>query len=175
LQHSRGKTHCGKALQRYLTWLGVKTRVFSLGDYRRAVLGDPAKLPPDYFARDKRSEATAKLRQAVLDGMEQIIEDWFVKENGQVAIYDANNGTVSVDSLHAGSYLTRPLQIKLRERLRNRFQPLGVHMFFLESVCDRDDIIDANIRAVKLSSPDVSCFSRKGFVKAGSVSRLGSR
>jgi 6-phosphofructo-2-kinase/fructose-2,6-biphosphatase 4 len=89
---ARGKTHSGKALERYLTWLGVKVRVFSLGDYRRSVLGTKIALPDDYFSRSHRSEATAKLRQSILDGMEQIIEEWFQKENGQVAIYDANVG-----------------------------------------------------------------------------------
>lgn len=34
------------------------------------------------------------------------------------------------------------------------FRTKGVHVIFLESLCDNDDIITANIRSVKLSSPD---------------------
>lgn len=46
---ARGKTHISRALERYLRWMGVKTQVVSLGDYRRKTLGGTKKLPPDYF------------------------------------------------------------------------------------------------------------------------------
>jgi 6-phosphofructo-2-kinase/fructose-2,6-biphosphatase 4 len=46
---ARGKTHISRALERYLRWLGVKTRVYSLGDYRRKVLGGAKNVPSDYF------------------------------------------------------------------------------------------------------------------------------
>ena len=46
---ARGKTHVSRALERYLRWLGVKTQVVSLGDYRRKRIGGKGKLPPDYF------------------------------------------------------------------------------------------------------------------------------
>ena len=46
---ARGKTHVSRALERYLRWLGVKTQVISLGDFRRKRLGGKGQLPPDYF------------------------------------------------------------------------------------------------------------------------------
>lgn len=46
---ARGKTHISRALERYLRWMGVKTQVISLGDYRRKVLGGAHNLPKDYF------------------------------------------------------------------------------------------------------------------------------
>jgi 6-phosphofructo-2-kinase / fructose-2,6-biphosphatase 4 len=46
---ARGKTHISRALERYLRWMGVKTQVVSLGDYRRRVAGGAQKLPSDYF------------------------------------------------------------------------------------------------------------------------------
>lgn len=46
---ARGKTHISRALERYLRWMGVKTQVVSLGDYRRKTLGGAQKLPNDYF------------------------------------------------------------------------------------------------------------------------------
>src|SRR5436190_5893974 len=46
---ARGKTHISRALERYLRWMGVKTQVVSLGDYRRKHLGGAQKLPADYF------------------------------------------------------------------------------------------------------------------------------
>jgi len=36
---ARGKTFVARKLQRYLSWLGHPTRVFNVGNYRRAHLG----------------------------------------------------------------------------------------------------------------------------------------
>jgi 6-phosphofructo-2-kinase len=47
---ARGKTHISRALERYLRWMGIKTLVVSLGDYRRKILGGAQKVPPDYFS-----------------------------------------------------------------------------------------------------------------------------
>lgn len=52
---ARGKTHISRALERYLRWLGVKTRVYSLGDYRRKVLGGAKDIPADYYRTDGES------------------------------------------------------------------------------------------------------------------------
>lgn len=46
---ARGKTHISRSLERYLRWLGVKTQVISLGDYRRKKIGGAQQLPKDYF------------------------------------------------------------------------------------------------------------------------------
>lgn len=52
---ARGKTHISRALERYLRWMGVKTQVISLGDYRRKVLGGAHNLPKDYFTLGTQS------------------------------------------------------------------------------------------------------------------------
>ena len=36
---ARGKTHIARRAARYLTWLGYRTRVFNVGNYRRERLG----------------------------------------------------------------------------------------------------------------------------------------
>ena len=46
---ARGKTHISRSLERYLRWMGIKTQVVSLGDYRRKTVGGAQKLPHDYF------------------------------------------------------------------------------------------------------------------------------
>lgn len=137
---ARGKTHISRALERYLRWLGVKTRVYSLGDYRRRVLGGAKNLPPDYFAFNPnrpRSEATNALRRRVKNELEDQIMEFFLTQKGQVVIYDANNG-------HSTA----------RRECIQKFESKGVHVIFLESLCDKNDIIERNIRSVKLSSPD---------------------
>ncbi|ORX41018.1 putative cytoplasm protein [Kockovaella imperatae] len=135
---ARGKTHLSRALERYLRWLGVKTRVYSLGDYRRKVLGGADSLPSDYFVTNApRSGSTDALRQSIKNQLEDQIWDFFTVQGGQVVIYDANNG----DKIS-------------RKQCFDKFEPRGVHVIFMESICDKVDIIEANIRSVKLSSPD---------------------
>ncbi|KIP04737.1 hypothetical protein PHLGIDRAFT_129322 [Phlebiopsis gigantea 11061_1 CR5-6] len=133
---ARGKTHISRALERYLRWTGVKTQVISLGDYRRKIIGSAQKLPPDYFTLGEKSPETVELRGRVAAGCEQLIWDFFAS-GGQVVVYDANNGT----------------RIK-RQELAEKAERAGVHVVFLESMCDNEEIVLSNIRGVKVSSPD---------------------
>lgn len=88
---ARGKTHVAHSIDRYLRWLGVSVRVFSLGDHRRTILGGADQLPSDYFATDgSRSPETEELRHRVKESFDATVESYFKKEEGQVAIYDAN-------------------------------------------------------------------------------------
>ncbi|CAD6887072.1 unnamed protein product [Tilletia controversa] len=133
---ARGKTHLAHALERYLRWLGVKSQVFSLGDYRRRVIGGAESLPKDYFADGGRSESTEALRQSIQNGFDQTVADFF-NFGGQVVIYDANNSTQ-----------------KRRYGIRERFGKMGVSVMFMESICTDQSIVEANVRSVKISSPD---------------------
>jgi 6-phosphofructo-2-kinase/fructose-2,6-biphosphatase 4 len=128
---ARGKTHISRALERYLRWMGVKTQVVSLGDYRRKMLGGTQKLPPDYFTLGahnnpipctlcepvsiigEKTPETMALRKMVSDGCEKLIEDFF-GAGGQVVIYDANNGTRMV-----------------RQALAEKFDKQGIHVILL--------------------------------------------
>ncbi|KAG6908938.1 hypothetical protein DXG01_002717 [Tephrocybe rancida] len=133
---ARGKTHISRALERYLRWMGVKTQVVSLGDYRRKILGATQKVPPDYFTLGEKSPETQKLRKSVSAGCEKLIWDFF-EGGGQVVIYDANNGTKAA-----------------RQALAEKFDKAGIHVVLLETICDNKEIIENNIRSVKISSPD---------------------
>lgn len=83
---ARGKTHLSVALARYLRWLGVKTHVFHLGDYRRAHVGHGEDVPDDYFFVNA-SPATVLLRQKILKKCRDDISNFLNNENGQIAIY----------------------------------------------------------------------------------------
>ncbi|KAI0729849.1 6-phosphofructo-2-kinase-domain-containing protein [Fomitopsis betulina] len=133
---ARGKTHISRALERYLRWTGVKTQVISLGDYRRKVIGGTQNLPPDYFKLGEKSPETIALRKRISDSCEQLIWDFFDAQ-GQVVIYDANNGTK-----------------ERRRSIAEKFVAAGIHVVMLESICDDEEMILANIRSVKISSPD---------------------
>ncbi len=67
----------------------MKTRIFHLGDYRRATMGGQ-DVPEDYFFINA-SAKSVMLRQKILKKCREDIYDWLNHENGQVAIYDAVN------------------------------------------------------------------------------------
>ncbi|PSS02400.1 bifunctional 6-phosphofructo-2-kinase/fructose-2,6-bisphosphate 2-phosphatase [Coniella lustricola] len=133
---ARGKTHICVSMARYLAWLGVKTRIFHLGDYRRATVGPGETIPEDYFFPNA-SPASVMLRQKILKKCREDIYAWLNHENGQVAIYDAVNPTA------AG-----------RRALAKEFAKHDVQTLFLESFVDDDKILRENARNVKISSPD---------------------
>lgn len=119
---ARGKTHIARSLERYLRWLGVKTRVFSLGDYRRKVLGGANVVPEDYFDADAKSPETIALRKKIKDGVEDQVWDFFSRQGGQVVIYDANNGDKAS-----------------RKELLDKFEARGVHVIFLGECDEREE------------------------------------
>ncbi|KAJ2905324.1 putative 6-phosphofructo-2-kinase/fructose-2,6-bisphosphatase [Zalerion maritima] len=132
---ARGKTHICVSMARYLQWLGVKTRIFHLGDYRRATVQD-GQVPEDYFFPNA-SPSSVMLRQKILKKCREDIYAWLNHENGQVAIYDAVNPT-SVG----------------RRALAKEFSKHDVQTLFLESYVNDDRILKDNARNVKISSPD---------------------
>ncbi|KAK0950477.1 hypothetical protein LTR91_025641 [Friedmanniomyces endolithicus] len=133
---ARGKTHTSVALARYLRWLGVKTRIFHLGDYRRAHVGPNGDVPEDYFFVNA-STSSVLLRNKILKKCREDIFNFLNHENGQIAIYDA------VNPLATGG-----------RALSKEFEKHGVHTLFVESVCTDERIIEENVRSVKISSPD---------------------
>lgn len=153
---ARGKTHISVAIARYLRWLGVKTRVFHLGDYRRATLGPGKEVPKDYF-HVNASPSSLLMRNKILLRCREDIFHFFEDQNGQVAIYDA------VNALADG-----------RRGLAKEFARRGVQTLFIESFCDDEKIIQDNVRSVKISSPDYQGWSSEKAVQ-DYLARLAAR
>ncbi|TRY74480.1 hypothetical protein TCAL_01328 [Tigriopus californicus] len=131
---ARGKTYISKKLSRYLNWIGINTRVFNLGEYRR-------KMVPQYVSHElfnPSNEDGIKLREQVCQDAAVDVVKWFQNEEGEVAVFDATNTTR-----------------KRRQYLYEFFvEKHGCNLFFVESVCDKEDIIENNIKEVKTTSPD---------------------
>jgi 6-phosphofructo-2-kinase / fructose-2,6-biphosphatase 2 len=107
---ARGKTYIARKLCRYLTWLGIRTQVFNVGNYRRKQFG--AVQSHNFF--DSSNKAAKEQRtQAAMDALKDM-KKWFdefgINESNesknvimhncnificidQVAIYDATNTT----------------------------------------------------------------------------------
>ncbi len=129
---ARGKTHMARRVERYLRWLGYKTRVFNVGNYRRERLG--SHQPHEFFDPDN-AEGRAARREVAMAALEDML-GWFAA-GGEVGIYDATNTTRSRRSL-----------------LADRMRAHGLSVVFVESVCEDESVIESNIRQTKLHMPD---------------------
>lgn len=129
---ARGKTHMARRVERYLRWLGYKTRVFNVGNYRRERLG--SHQPHEFFDPDNAEGRVAR-REVAMAALEDML-GWFAA-GGEVGIYDATNTTRSRRSL-----------------LADRMRAHGLSVVFVESVCEDESVIESNIRQTKLHMPD---------------------
>lgn len=98
-------------MARYLGWLGVKSRIFHLGDYRRATVGPDGSIPDDYFFPNA-SPASVILRQKILKKCREDIYSWLNHDNGQVAIYDAVNPTANGRRSLAKEFAKHDVQVR---------------------------------------------------------------
>uniref|UniRef100_A0A3P8WFU5 6-phosphofructo-2-kinase/fructose-2,6-bisphosphatase 2 n=1 Tax=Cynoglossus semilaevis TaxID=244447 RepID=A0A3P8WFU5_CYNSE len=130
---ARGKTYMSKKLTRYLNWIGVPTKVFNLGVYRREAVR--AYKSYDFFRHD--NEEAMKIRKHCALIALQDVKAYLTEEGGQIAVFDATNTTRERRDL---------IQAFVKD---NAFK-----VFFVESVCDDPEVIAANILEVKVSSPD---------------------
>jgi broad specificity phosphatase PhoE len=87
-----------------------------------------------FFDPDNPEGGDAR-KQVAMQALSDLV-DWLGKK-GHVAIYDATNST-----------------IERRAMVRERCEQAGFQVLFIEIVCDDPNIIEANIRSTKLSSPD---------------------
>lgn len=130
---ARGKTYIAKKLCRYLNWIGLNTRVFNVGDYRRKAVG--AKQSYDFFNPENKEAQDARVKCAI-EALKDL-QDFLLREGGQAAVFDATNSTV-----------------ERRKLILDHCIPQCIKVFFIESICDDPELINENIKAVKLSSPD---------------------
>lgn len=117
---------------RYLAWLSIGARAFNVGSYRRADTPQPTA---DFF--DTSNPEGERLRRAAAEAAVTDMLRWFADGQGVVAILDATNST------------------KDRRRwIRGRCLAHAIETIFVESKCDDEAIIMANILEVKTTSPD---------------------
>jgi broad specificity phosphatase PhoE len=128
---ARGKTYVARKIMRYLNWLGHKTRLFNVGNYRREHIGS---LQAHAFFDPENPEGVRQRTQMALMALDDMVS-WFT-QGGEVAIYDATNST------H-----------ERRALIQERCERENVRVIFIESICD-EATVEANVRATKLDSPD---------------------
>lgn len=131
-----GKTHVAKRICRFLSFFhDIQSQIFNVGDYRRKLCGE--KVPASFFD-PTNSEGVAQRTLACNAALEDMLE-YMAKPDVRVAVYDATNST-------------RERRQHLREKLKS--SKTGTKIIFIESICDNKELLEENIRTVKLSTPD---------------------
>ena len=95
----------------------MKTRIFHLGDYRRATLPPGSEVPDDYFHLNA-SATSVMLRQKILKKCRDDIYAFLNHENGQVAIYDAVNPLRAGRKSLAKEFAKHDVQVCVDRQLR---------------------------------------------------------
>ncbi|KAI0461006.1 Fructose-2,6-bisphosphatase [Komagataella kurtzmanii] len=129
---ARGKSLIAQKLVRYLSWLSINTKCFSVGNYRRKESVHPSA---DFF--DPENEMGLLIRRQATDLAIKDMLEWFDNGDGVVGILDASNIT--------NERRRQVLQI-MRE---NQIEPI-----FLESYCDDQELIRKNVKDIQETSPD---------------------
>uniref|UniRef100_A0A3Q4N8F9 6-phosphofructo-2-kinase/fructose-2,6-biphosphatase 4a n=1 Tax=Neolamprologus brichardi TaxID=32507 RepID=A0A3Q4N8F9_NEOBR len=86
---ARGKTYISKKLTRYLNWIGVPTREFNVGQYRREFVKIYKSF--EFFRPD--NEEGLKIRRKCASAALNDVREYLTEDGGQVAVFDATNTT----------------------------------------------------------------------------------
>ncbi|KAK5120245.1 Fructose-2,6-bisphosphatase [Meristemomyces frigidus] len=129
---ARGKSLIAQKVVRYLGWLSITAKCFNVGSYRRTNTPQPSA---SFF--DFTNKEGERLRKAAAEAAVTDMIKWFKSPNNLIAILDATNSTKS-----------------RRRWIKDRCDSEGIETLFVESKCDDEDLIMANIKEVKTTSPD---------------------
>ena len=132
---ARGKTFIARHLRRHLNWIGYRTEIFNVGNYRREILG--AGQSHAFF--DPKNSEGEKQRQAVARLALEAMRENLARDNLDVAIFDATNTT-----LERRQWLMSTITATLPT----------ARLVFVESICNDQSAIRSNVVEAKLKSPD---------------------
>mmetsp|Transcript_4741 Transcript_4741/g.6719 ORF Transcript_4741/g.6719 Transcript_4741/m.6719 type:complete len:505 (-) Transcript_4741:415-1929(-) len=134
---ARGKSFISAKLYSFLNWLGYKTRVFNVGQHRRAMSGDTKRATSQAAFFDTTNKSAKEQREAIaMEVLDQVIAWYASSERGEIAIFDATNSTLA-----------------RRKAIRDRC-PNDISIVFIESICDDPQVLEQNMIAKVRASPD---------------------
>ncbi|KAJ1369503.1 hypothetical protein KIN20_030981 [Parelaphostrongylus tenuis] len=136
---ARGKTYISHKLCRYLNWIGIKTKAFNVGEYRRRACASMNEGDYEFFS--PYNVKGTKIRDECARLAIQDMGHYLSSKEGEVAILDATN-------------TTRERRRLIVDYCRNSAFYPPFRVFFIESVCEDEHIINSNITEVKINSPD---------------------
>ncbi|CAI4043532.1 fructose-2,6-bisphosphatase SKDI_10G0630 [Saccharomyces kudriavzevii IFO 1802] len=149
---ARGKSFISQKIIRYLSWLSIKAKCFNVGNYRRDVGGN---VPIDAEFFNFENVDGFKLRELAAQNAMKDIVDWFAKEGGTVAVFDATNSTR-----------------ERRKWLKDVCEKNNIQPMFLESWSDDHELIANNAKDIGSTSPDYKGFEPE-VAEADFLNRIG--
>ncbi|CAL8083901.1 unnamed protein product [Calicophoron daubneyi] len=141
---ARGKSYIGTKLTRYLNWVGINTRVFNVGVYRRRQAA--SHQDHDYF--DSANREACKSRRKVAEEALCDLIAWLTEDDGEIGVFDATN-------------TTRDRRLWIMEKCKAN----NLDVLFVESICNDPKVIEENVLEVKVSSPDYVGMDREEAMK----------
>ncbi|VDP25837.1 unnamed protein product [Schistosoma margrebowiei] len=141
---ARGKSYISTKLSRYLNWVGINTRVFNVGAYRRLQMKDYND--HSYFS-DENNEGVALRQKIASEALDDLIS-WLTSDVGRIAVFDATN-------------TTRERRLWIMERCKTH----NFQVIFVESICKDKNLIQENVLEVKVNSPDYKSIDKEEALK----------
>lgn len=132
---ARGKSFISQKIKRYLSWLSVPTASFNQSAYREKRAMDLLLEGSDVFTL--HDEQAAKVRQLAENDCIEAILEWYTLHDAGVTIYDGANTSRQI-----------------RKRLHDILAEHDVQTVFLESFCDDEAKIQANVMDINRTSPE---------------------
>lgn len=136
---ARGKSYLSKKIAKYLNWIGYKSEVFSIGLYRRLLIGTNCDWK--YFDDNNKESLyyREKCVQIVLDDMIK-----FLLEGGSVGIVDGTN---------TRSSRRRGIEDYIKQTFSNH-PKIKYNLVWIETITTLEYVLEQNILKTKLKSPD---------------------
>ena len=152
---ARGKSYISRKMCRLLEWIGYPSKVFNIGNYRRANMGVHMDFEK-FFDPNNEDSKKARDECAVL-AMKDIC-DYFYRNEVRIAILDGTNTTIERRKM---------IQQYFKDNLLSSF-----NIIWVESICNLKDIIEKNVTETKLKSADYIDWADKQKAKEDFYNRI---
>ena len=146
---ARGKSYLSRKLGTILNWMGYETKVFSIGLYRRHLIG----VNCDWTFFEEDNKETLNLREKCVKKALDDMLDFLMIKGGKIGIIDGTN-------------IRKDKRRNLEEYVQqNTPEDVTYSFIWIESICTIEDIVEHNILKNKLKSPDYKDWTEDKAVK----------
>jgi len=135
---ARGKSYLSRKLANFMNWIGYNSKVFSIGLYRRILIGVNCNWK---FFEDMDEDIIQKRQQCLYKTLDDML-NFLVLKDGKIGILDGAN--TSIDK-------RRMIENYIKDHLPDNMK---YNILWIESICTEERIIEENLLKMKLKSPD---------------------
>lgn len=135
---ARGKSYLSRKLANFMNWIGYNSKVFSIGLYRRILIGVNCNF---HFFEDKDKETKQSRQKCLKKTLDDMI-NFLLCKDGKIGIIDGAN---------TRSDKRRIIENYIKDNLPNDSK---FNIIWIESICTAEKILEENILKTKLKSPD---------------------